>query len=156
MKHAYHHNQGFTLVELITVLVIIAILSAIVAPSVLGYIDDTRNKGYIANAKLAVTAAQTELTTTYNSGKTVLTGERKQSWKERYSFSSSIGLFVQKGNERAAFRIVKAVYTEGNITVYYDGTDYYVLAPGQTQVLSNPIVMLDPEGDIGDSELISR
>ena len=32
-------NKGFTLVEIIVVLVILAILEAIVAPSVLGYVE---------------------------------------------------------------------------------------------------------------------
>ena len=36
------NNKGFTLVELIVVLVILAILAAILVPALLGYIDKAR------------------------------------------------------------------------------------------------------------------
>ena len=36
------HNKGFTLVELIVVLVILGIMSAILVPALLGYIDQAK------------------------------------------------------------------------------------------------------------------
>lgn len=36
------NKKGFTLVEIIVVLVILAILAAIVAPSVLGYVEQAK------------------------------------------------------------------------------------------------------------------
>ena len=43
-------NAGFTLIELLVVLAIIAVLAALIAPNVIGYIDDSR-----------VTAAQADV-----------------------------------------------------------------------------------------------
>ena len=51
-------NRGFTLVELIVVLVILAILAAILVPALLGYIDEAKKKPILLEAKEVWTAAQ--------------------------------------------------------------------------------------------------
>ncbi|MCR4791313.1 MAG: prepilin-type N-terminal cleavage/methylation domain-containing protein [Lachnospiraceae bacterium] len=51
-------NKGFTLVELIVIIVILAILSALLIPTLLGYIDAARTRKYIGNAKNCLDAAQ--------------------------------------------------------------------------------------------------
>lgn len=58
-------NRGFTLVELIVVLVILAILAAVLVPTLLGYIDKAKEKKYVINAKTALDAAQAELVKEY-------------------------------------------------------------------------------------------
>ena len=69
-------NRGFTLVELIVVLVILAILAAILVPALLGYIDSARDKQYMLNARNCITAAQAQLIELYGtSGGTVAEGE---------------------------------------------------------------------------------
>lgn len=58
-------NKGFTLVELIVVLVILAILAAILVPSLLGYIERARDQQYIFEAKDLMTATQAGIAEAY-------------------------------------------------------------------------------------------
>ena len=60
---------GFTLVELIVVLVILGILAAIMVPALLGWIDKAREKKYLLEARNVVLATQTVATGEYAAGK---------------------------------------------------------------------------------------
>lgn len=65
-------NKGFTLVEFIVVMVILAILAAIIVPLALSHIDDARKQQEIQNAQSYMKAIQTEL---MNSYKDFITGD---------------------------------------------------------------------------------
>lgn len=53
-------KKGFTLVELIVVLVILAILAALLVPALTGYIDRANEEKVVAEARMALMAAQTQ------------------------------------------------------------------------------------------------
>ncbi|MBR6256843.1 MAG: type II secretion system protein [Lachnospiraceae bacterium] len=61
----YKNEKGFTLVELIVVLVILAIMAAILIPQLLGWIDEAKNKGDVITARNTITATQAKLTELY-------------------------------------------------------------------------------------------
>ncbi len=69
-------NKGFTLVELIVVLVILAILSAILVPTLTGYIEQARNKKDLRNAKALMEATQAAFVELYAINPDVKPGEQ--------------------------------------------------------------------------------
>lgn len=71
-KKAGDNKKGFTLVELIVVLVILAILAAMLLPALLGWIDEARNKQYVLEARSVYMAAQAVADEKYASGEDAL------------------------------------------------------------------------------------
>lgn len=91
-------NKGFTLVELIVVIVILAILAAILVPALLGYIDKAKNQKYINQAKGLMDATQAAIVEAYARDKESferstrpgpLTGNKAQGVADYGYFSSS-------------------------------------------------------------------
>ena len=58
-KFRKNNKKGFTLVEMIVVLVILAILAALLIPALTGYIDKAKEKQIVAETRQIVMAAQT-------------------------------------------------------------------------------------------------
>ncbi|WP_395150927.1 type II secretion system protein [uncultured Allofournierella sp.] len=54
-------KKGFTLIELIVVLVIMAILAAAAIPTVMGYIENSRKAAYLANVRTVYQAGQSAI-----------------------------------------------------------------------------------------------
>ena len=57
-RYVRENRDGFTLVEVLAVLVIIAILAAVAIPTMSGFISDARKKSYTSQARNVYVAAQ--------------------------------------------------------------------------------------------------
>ena len=68
-----NHKKGFTLVEVIVVLVILAILAAILIPSMIGWINKAQDKTAIVEARSIRIAAQEVITENYKTPDATLT-----------------------------------------------------------------------------------
>lgn len=68
VKSARENKKGFTLVELIVVMVILVILAALLVPALTKWIDKAREKQVVVDARTAYLAAQTLGSEAYGAG----------------------------------------------------------------------------------------
>ncbi len=124
-------RKGFTLAELVVVLVIISLLAAITVPGLFGQIDEMYNRSYINDARIAVTSAQSELMDVYQSGKNILSGNKKQKWVKRMEYDNTVKMSVACSSGRtdlkSKFIISEAVFTKDGVSVYYNKGEYTVV-----------------------------
>jgi type IV pilus assembly protein PilA len=66
LKKKLKDQRGLTLVELLAVVVILGIISAIAVPSIGGLIDNSKKDAHVANAQQMVSAAKLALTSDAN------------------------------------------------------------------------------------------
>ena len=135
-------NKGFTLVELIVVLVILAILAAILVPALLGYIDRAREKQYVLNAKAAYTAAQAELSALYGEGGNDLNATKCSTIRTTadvpgtyFAIGTGSALnssTVANASNHAAYTVKEALYVENGVSMYFNGSAWTAITGSQT------------------------
>lgn len=75
MKNLKKNKKGFTLIEIIVVLVIMGILIAIAVPSVLGYVNKAKDQKYLAEARGYYIGAQGIVTSKNGKDEAVTTAD---------------------------------------------------------------------------------
>ena len=170
-------KKGFTLVELIVVLVILAILAAVVIPLMLGFTDDARKKRYIADANAALKASQTVITEVYNEGGNLLDGtKRYKAWSmsgvdkiETFDSSKCTAFTVWTGNQLvtnktaaifdnvSSYTVVCAKFVtskeDGNKVLFYDGKEWNVFDNETELEKNNKYKELISSSQYGNNEI---
>lgn len=123
-------NRGFTLIEIIVVLVILAILAAFTIPAMLGFIKRGQEQKVIQNASRWYTASETVLVEMYANGTKTVGGNTAVVNKinERAEAPGCTDFIIytngnlDKTSTIEASTLVGAYYKENGIEVtYYDG-----------------------------------
>ena len=156
-------NRGFTLVELLVVLVILAIVAAIGIPALLGFIDKGKESEYKAHAEAALAATQTALTEIYNDAGNSFTPTKRNKVKalagaaDGTAFTVWTEKVLWDGKTKAlednigSYIIVKAIYKENdNAYMYYDGTNW---TKYDSEIDAKIAAVGEAPGSTGDNKL---
>lgn len=71
LRELKKNKKGFTLIEIIVVVVILAVLMAVAVPSVMKYLSEADNAKYMAQARTVMTTAQAEMAKAYAGDKKI-------------------------------------------------------------------------------------
>ena len=136
MKERCFNNKGFTLIEIIVVLVIMAILMSIAMPSVFGYTQKGQETAATSECRSVVTAAIQELSDKY-----IRTGNREfdSDVINKALKLSNVEGYIQ--NQRIGsdelIEYLEYVHPSGIVVVYENGS-YRVAGDGEVTITPNP------------------
>ena len=132
-------KAGFTLVELIVVLVILAILAAMLVPALTGYIDKANKEKVTAECRQVVMAAQTEASTLYgkaDGGKIPVATNNTKVADNVKTLSETKGKFSV------------IILDDGTIkTVVYENSGWQITYDGKTGTYNEPKDKFDTIGE---------
>lgn len=122
LRELKKNKKGFTLIEIIVVVVILAVLMAVAVPSVLKYMGEADEAKYMSQARGAYIAAQQKITKDYVTSKAIVTsltntnnaiveGKPQVTTIEFYKQSSAGEITVSRSNDTVTVANAEAVAT---------------------------------------------
>ena len=129
--------RGFTLMEVIIVLIILALIAAILIPSLVGWIKKAAMKSEIVNARVCVLAAQTIASESYGVEKKDLEGDATAAQIKTVAKLSETEGTVDSASFKNS-KVHKLIYISSDkkyIVTYYDGS-YTVTEASKLKYLS--------------------
>lgn len=129
-KDKKNDHKGFSLVELIIVIAIMAILVAVLAPQFLQYVSKSRNSTDAQNATAIATALQTYYTTNPTTGSDTITvsstGTTAGDWSTKALADAGITATSVKCKSTTPWTTYTITWTvkDGKISVTYGATDF--------------------------------
>ena len=150
-------TKGFTLVELLVVLLILAILIAIAVPSMIGYINSAKEKAYIVECHSVVIAARAKILDIYDINKDENMQQQLFSKRDEITEYAGVGGNIDMLIYSSSLKnITKLQYkTESGIVVTYDmfaspayqiGKDSSSLSGNDAPSYLDSLLMLAPNG----------
>ena len=133
-----NRKKGFTMVELIVVLVILAILAAVAIPMMLGFTDDAKEKQYIAEAQEALAASQSMLSDVYTNNLVYIPRRFRDEALKTSGLDNSTEFYIYTvenfehadgtSKTNACYTVATALYKASDGTyVYYNGSGWEVI-----------------------------
>ena len=141
IRKSLKDKAGFTLVELIVVLVILAILAAMLVPALTGYIDKANKEKITAECRQVVMAAQTETSALYgkaNGGK-IATGDD--------DMEDTVAENIRKLSETKGKFTVTVLDTGTIKEIVYENSGWQITYTGATGSYSEPTKTFTTIGD---------
>ena len=137
-------NKGFSLVELIIVIAIMAILAAAIAPALIRYIDKSRKSDDIAAAETINTAVSAALANedAYSEVSSCMTGNVFASANPDSAFSGTGTTFLSEVNSSVGGAAPKVKYTKDSNTMWK-----IAISTNDKPVIYKDNVELQPEID---------
>lgn len=138
-------KKGFTLVEVIIVLVIIAILAAVLIPSLAGYIDKANQKVAVANARNFTMAAQTIGSEMYGGGKIATMDATAQTKfiTDALELAELDKSYLVAVTMTSKGKITKVNFLNGGFLVTYENGKFLVDKSGETKPTAQTVTIND-------------